>query len=374
MEKLRNKLNEIDDQIVKLYAERMETVKEIGQFKEKAHLPITSKSREDEVVKRLEKEVPEEISVFVKMLYQTIFQTSKAYQSKFTAMDTSLTKMLKETLLEGFKKFPSSASVACQGVEGAYSSIAANRLFSNPNITFFKNFEGVCTAVEKGLCRYGILPIDNSLNGSVGEVYDLLLSKKFYIVRSVRLPIRQSLLGKGSLSDVKTVYSHPQAIGQCSNYLNKAGYAVHETENTAVSAKMVSDSDDRTIAAICSAECASLYDLKVLDSNIQNDDTNFTRFICISKALELYEDSNRISIIIGLPHRSGSLQNVLARFSAMNLNLTKLSSRPVLGTEFEYIFYLDFESNVKYGEALSLLSELERECESFAFLGSYFES
>ena len=151
------------------------------------------------------------------------------------------------------------------------------------------------------------------------------------------------------------------------------GYTVHETENTAVSAKMVADSDDKTIAAICSAECASLYDLKVLDSNIQNDDTNFTRFICISKELELYEDSNRISIIIGLPHRSGSLQNVLARFSAMNLNLTKLSSRPVLGTEFEYIFYLDFESNVKHGEALSLLSELERECESFAFLGSYFE-
>ena len=139
-------------------------------------------------------------------------------------------------------------------------------------------------------------------------------------------------------------------------------------------AEMVAQSERNDVAAIASAECASLYGLKVLISGVQNEDTNYTRFICVSKNLEFYENANRISLVLGLLHKSGSLYKVLSRFSALGLNLTKLSSRPVAGTEFEYLFYLDFESNVAKNEALAIISELDLECESFEFLGSYQET
>lgn len=375
MEELRNKLNKIDDEIVKLYLERMGVVAEIGKEKEREKLPVTCGKREKEILDRIVSASPSELKQYVTMLYQTVFETSKAYQTKFTASDTPLTQEIKSALLDGYKKFPDAASVAVQGVEGAYSGIAATRLVPNASISYCNSFESVFKAVDKGLCRFGVLPIDNSLYGNVGQVYDLIKEYKFYIVRSVKLEIRHSLLAKPgtSLDNVKEVFSHEQAIGQCSKILDKLGVKVTVVSNTAIAAEMVSQSERNDVAAIASAECASLYGLKVLSSGIQNEDINYTRFICVSKNLEFYENANRISLVLGLLHKSGSLYKVLSRFSALGLNLTKLSSRPVAGTEFEYLFYLDFESSVAKNEALSIISELDSECESFEFLGSYQE-
>ena len=376
MEELRNKLNKIDDEIVKLYLERMGIVAEIGKEKERERLPVLCGKREKEILDRIVGVAPSELKQYVTMLYQTVFETSKAYQTKFTASDTPLTKRIKAALLDGYKKFPDSASVAVQGVEGAYSGIAATRLIPNASISYFNSFESVFKAVDKGLCKFGVLPIDNSLFGNVGQVYDLIKEYKFYIVKSVKLEIRHSLLAKAgtTLEGVKDVFSHEQAIGQCSKILDKLGVKVTVVSNTAVAAEMVAQSERNDVAAIASAECASLYGLKVLISGVQNEDTNYTRFICVSKNLEFYENANRISLVLGLLHKSGSLYKVLSRFSALGLNLTKLSSRPVAGTEFEYLFYLDFESNVAKNEALAIISELDLECESFEFLGSYQET
>ena len=376
MEELRNKLNKIDDEIVKLYLERMGIVAEIGKEKERERLPVLCGKREKEILDRIAGMAPSELKQYVTMLYQTVFETSKAYQTKFTASDTPLTKEIKAALLDGYKKFPDSASVAVQGVEGAYSGIAATRLVPNASISYFNSFESVFKAVDKGLCKFGVLPIDNSLFGNVGQVYDLIKEYKFYIVKSVKLEIRHSLLAKAgtTLEGVKEVFSHEQAIGQCSKILDKLGVKVTVVSNTAVAAEMVAQSERNDVAAIASAECASLYGLKVLISGVQNEDTNYTRFICGSKNLEVDENANRISLVLGLLHKSGSLYKVLSRFSALGLNLTKLSSRPVAGTEFEYLFYLDFESNVAKNEALAIISELDSECESFEFLGSYQET
>ena len=375
MEELRNKLNEIDDEIVKLYLRRMEVVADIGKEKDLKRLPIASGKREKEVLDRITASATPEMKKYLTMLYQTIFETSKAYQTNFTSKDTKLTAEIKSKLLDGYKKFPTSASVAVQGIEGAYSESAARRIFEDASLSFCNSFESVFRAVDKGLCKYGVLPIDNSTFGTVGRVYDLLNEYKFYIVKSVKLEIKHSLLAKAGveLKDVKEVISHEQAIGQCAEFIEKSHLKVTLVQNTAVAAETVANSDRNDIAAIASAECASIYGLKVLKSGIQNEEENYTRFICISKDFEIYEDANRISLVLGLPHKSGSLYRTLSRFSALNLNLTKLSSRPVAGTDFEYLFYLDFESNVAKNEALSIIAELDNECESFAFLGSYQE-
>ncbi|MDR2634626.1 MAG: chorismate mutase, partial [Clostridiales bacterium] len=194
IEDYRLKLDAIDDKIAELYRARMELAKEIGLFKADNGVQIYDRAREKEIINRVAKAFPVELKAYVKQLFDTLIETSKAYQSRFLkhGLDTAL-----ETALSAADRpFPVSASVACQGVDGAFSSIAAEKLFVISDITYFKSFDGVFNAVEKGLCEYGVLPIENSTVGSVNEVYDLMKKHRFYIVRSLRLPVSHNLLAK----------------------------------------------------------------------------------------------------------------------------------------------------------------------------------
>lgn len=377
LEELRKKIDTLDDEIAKLYLERQSVVKKIGEEKARNRTAVADPSREKQIIARVTKTADDEQKIYLKRVFETIMETSRAYQRRLVAPVSPLADELRRVLMEGKKYFPVSSTVACQGVEGSYSSIAADKLFEIADITYFRNFEGVFQAVEKGLCDYGVLPIENSAVGSVNAVYDLMKKHRFYIVRSIKLKVCHHLLAKKGvkISDIKEIFSHEQAIGQCAEYLQKFAKDVKITAcpNTAVAAEKVAASDRTDVACISSRNCADLYDLGILDGNIQDNDSNYTRFICISKNLQVFAPAGKISIMMTLPHESGSLNRVLNKFSTLGLNLTKLESRPLPGTDFEFMFYFDFEGQIENSDTLALIAELDRGSEQFFFLGSYYE-
>jgi len=261
-------------------------------------------------------------------------------------------------------------------VEGAYAQIACEKMFKAPFIMYFKNFEGVFNAIEQGLCQYGILPIENSTAGSVKKVYDLMIQHNFSIVRTFRLKIEHHLLANSgaSLSEIKEIYSHEQAISQCAEFLEKLkGVKVIPVENTAVAAKQVAESGRNDVAALSSRSCGELYGLTCLAPCVQDKDNNRTRFICITKNLEVYPGSDKTSIMMTLPHRPGALYRVLARMYVLGINVTKLESRPIPDSDFEFMFYFDLETSIYSEEFVQLMCELDELCEEFKYLGSYTE-
>lgn len=373
---LRQQIDNIDDQIVTLYRERMQLSKKVAEEKNKSGKGVTNRIREKEILNRVTDAVDDDIKVYTKQVFETLFDTSKAYQLRYIDGTSKSREMIEKALLDADKPFPQKAYVACQGIDGAYSNIATEKLFPLSNIMYFKNFEGVFQAVEKGLCKYGVLPIENSIAGSVNTVYDLMKEHSFRIVKSIKLRIQHSILAKKGvkLEDIKEIISHEQAINQCSKFIKSLGdIKVTVCSNTALGAKIVSESDRRDLACIASNECAGIYDLDIIKSNVQNADNNYTRFICISKELEIYKGANKISIMMTVPHESGSLNKILNRFSTLNLNLTKLESRPLENTSFEFMFYFDFEADLHDKEILNLISELDNEAQDFTFLGNYTE-
>ncbi|MDE6293086.1 MAG: chorismate mutase [Clostridiales bacterium] len=375
LNELRTEIDAIDDKIASLYDRRMKLIKQVGEEKSRTNRYVQDLTRENAIIRRVTKAVDEDVRVYCKQMFETLFETSRAYQARFVRIPSGIAEEIRSNLESGLKAFPDYASVACQGVEGAYSMIATNRLFPLSDITYFKNFEGVFHAVEKGLCRYGMLPIENSSVGSVNDVYDLMKEHKFYIVRSIKLHVQHHLLAKrgAKLSDINEVFSHEQAINQCKKWLGNTDIKVTVVPNTAVAAKMVAESDRTDVACISSRECASLYGLSVLAANMQDNDNNYTRFILISKKMEIFKKANRVSIMVNLPHTSGSLNRMLNKFSTLGFNLTKLESRPLPNSSFEFMFYFDFEADIENPEVVNLFAELENGEGQLVFLGSYYE-
>ncbi len=372
---IRDKINTVDDQLLKLFLERMELSREVAEEKTKQNLPILNTKREREVLSRISANSGD-MDGYARILFSTLFELSRSYQGSCMGTTTSkLAEKIYAALDETPKLFPAKAVVACQGIEGANSQQACDRMFSFADIMYFKNFEGVFNAVEKGLCEYGVLPIENSAHGSVNDVYDLMQGHSFNIVRSIKQHISHNLLvlPGTKLSDIKEVISHPQAIGQCSSFIAKIGAKSTYVENTAVAAEMLAGMGRRDVAAISSEECAAMYGLEILKGNIQNTDNNYTRFIAISKKLEIYPGSGKISLMFTTTDTPGSLSRIMSRFSSIGVNLSKIESRPMSGSDFKYVFYTDLDASVYSEEVIKLLSEMERELKFFVFLGSYQE-
>ena len=370
----RAKIDEIDAQIAHLFAERMQAAEAIADYKAQNHLPIYHPAREREVLLSAS-QAAAPYSREARVVFGAMMDVSRSRQAARLAGESPLTQAISRAVAETPATFPQNATVACQGIEGAYSHQAANRLFALPQILFFQRFDGVFQAVEKGLCRYGVLPIENSSAGSVTEVYDLMKGRDFSIVRGTRLHIVHALLTRGAkLGQIREVISHEQAVRQCAPFL-KAHPEIRVTlcANTAVAAQTVANSGRDDLAAIASPACAELYGLTALPDSIQASDNNHTRFIVISKKPEIYPGANRISLMLTLPHVAGSLYRMIARFSALEMNLLKIESRPIPGRDFEFMFYLDLEGSVYSKELLQSLADMEHICESFRYLGSYPE-
>ncbi len=377
LQDLRAEINQIDEELVSLFLKRMNVAAEVAAYKKEHGLPVLDPARERALLARLSDRAGTENEEDIRTLYATILELSRSRQHRLLDADPALYGEILRAIEETPKLFPERATVACQGVEGAYSQIAAERLFRAPNITFFNNWEKVFDAIEAGLCRYGVIPIENSTAGSVKRVYDLMIDRNFRIVRTVRQKIDHNLLArKGtSLSDIREIVSHEQAISQCSEFLASLGSSVKITrvENTAAAARMVAESGRADLASLSSRTSAEQYGLAVLAASVQNNGNNHTRFICITNKTEIYPGADRTSLMVVAPHKPGSLYRLLSRFNALGINLLKLESRPIPDRDFEFMFYFDLECSV-YSEKLArLLSELEAECEAFSYLGSYSE-
>ena len=372
----RARIDAIDDEMVRLFAERMEVAAGIAAYKKENNLPVLDMRREKEKLLQIAEKTPEGLKDYAVSLYSLIFELSRSCQSRLLGTKSELTEQIETALKETSPLFPGHAVVACQGVEGSYQQLACERLFKLPNIFYFASFGAVFSAIEKGLCQYGVIPVENSTAGSVNAVYDLMMKHNFRIVRSVRLKIDHNLLVKPGTKweDVKEIYSHEQAISQCAAFLQQhPGIRVVPCENTAIAAKMVADSSRRDIAALSSRECMRLYNLEALAESVQDQGNNHTRFICISKDLEIYPGADRTSLMLTLPHQPGSLYKLLSRFYALGINMNKLESRPMPERNFEFMFYFDLETSVYSLEFRQLMAELPSLCDSFSYLGSYSE-
>lgn len=376
LEQMREEINQIDQELVDLFRRRMELSKSIGAYKQANQLPVQDPARERELLGRVAEQAGEELSEYAQSMYQTILAVSRSYQNAESTRRSGTYQQIQAMLEKTPELFPQRSSVACQGVEGAFSQLACQRLFKLPNIMFFQSFEHVFKAVESGMCQFGVLPIENSTAGSVNKIYDLMLEHNFFIVRSARLKVSHNLLVKPGvkLEDIREIYSHEQAINQCSDFLGTLkDVKITVCENTAVAAQMVSQSDRKDIAAISSRLCAEQYSLQRLKTSVQNQGSNYTRFICISKTPQIYPGADKTSIMMIVPHRPGSLSHILTKFSILGINLTKLESRPLPEREFEFMFYFDLEASVYAPEMERLFLDLESECETIRYLGSYSE-
>ncbi len=376
IEELRNKIDNIDTELVRLLKERLSVAASIAEYKKENNLPVLDRSRERALLNKVSKEAGAEFENEARTFFYDLMGVSRAYQSKLLGVRSSYGGKIAEAIETTDKIFPESAMVACQGVEGAYSQQACEKVFSNPTIVYLNSWEGVFHAVESGFCRYGILPLENSNAGSVNRIYDLLAQFNFSIVRSTRLHVNHSVLAKkgAKIEDIKEVYSHEQAINQCSEYLaTLKNVKVHVCENTAMAAKFVAESDRNDVAALSSKKCAELYNLSVLKEAVQNDGNNYTRFICISKNLEIYPGATKTSLMIVAPHKPGSLYNILSKFNALGINVIKLESRPIPGSDFEFMFYFDIDVSVYSEKFQVLLGQLEADAEKFQYFGSYTE-
>ena len=372
----RKQIDQIDRQLVDLFTQRMEVAAGIAQYKKANGLKVLDASRERAKLQQVTELAGEEMQDYTASLYSVLFELSRSYQGRLTREETPLTAAIANAIEGTDRLFPERATVACQGVEGAYSQLACQRLFRSPNEFYFDTFEAVFSAIEQGLCRYGVIPVENSTAGSVNAVYDLMMKHNFHIVRSVRIKVDHNLLAKPGtkLSDIKEIYSHGQAIDQCAKFLSTLkDVTVIRCENTAAAAKMVAQSGRSDVAALASRSCVELYGLQCLAPSCQDQGNNFTRFICITKDLEIYPGADRTSLMMVLPHRPGSLYKVLSRFYALGINLNKLESRPMPERNFEFMFYFDLETSVYSPQFIQLMGELQDICEEFSYLGSYSE-
>ena len=376
LNELRTQIDAIDENLVDLFVRRMNLSAQVADYKKANQMPIYVPARERQILQDVAKMAGPDMANYTRVLYSMLFELSRSYQSKRNNELTPLYKQITESIENTPKLFPQAPMVACQGVEGAYSQIACEKIFKNPFIMYFKNFDSVFNAIEQGLCQYGILPIENSTAGSVKKIYDLMIRHNFSIVRTFRLKVDHNLLANpgAAIEGITQIYSHEQAINQCSDFLkNHTGIQIIPVENTAVAANMVAQSGRLDVAAISSHSCEELYGLKSLADSIQDKGNNRTRFICISKNLEIYPGSDKTSIMMVLSHKPGALYKVLARLYTLGINVIKLESRPIPDRDFEFMFYFDLENSIYSEEFVQLMCELDDLCEEFKYLGSYTE-
>ncbi len=371
---IRNRIDKTDEEILKQFLTRMELCEEIAACKKEQAIPVFNRAREREILACAEENAGE-MGPYAYYLFSVLMELSRTRQAELCATPTKVGEQIEKALQTEEDFFPRTGTVACQGVEGGNGQAACDKLLPRGKIVYVKTFEAVFAAVESGLCKYGIVPIENSTNGSVRSIYELLQKRGLFIVRATNLLIRHELLAKPGvqMKDIREIYSHEQALGQCSKFLNGLSDSIKITpsDNTAAAAKMVAETDRVDCAAIASHGCAALYGLTVINDDIQDSDNNHTRFICVAKEPTIYAGANRISLILSSDNKPGALYAILSKLAVRGINMSKLESCPVTGRNFEYVFFIELEASVKEPGVLPVLEELSRGCEVFHYLGCY---
>ena len=375
---LRQQIDQIDSQIFSLFAERARVSEGVAAYKREHGLRVFDPARERQKVASAAAAAPEDLATYAQVLMELLMEASRSRQHALLGdveKDPVLAR-IDAARASTPELFPRSACVCCQGVEGAYSQMAAEKFFRRPQIAYAPSFDAVFRTVEQGLAEFGVLPLENSTAGSVNQMFDLMVEHSFYVVRTTRVKVEHNLLARRGaiIEGIRDIYSHEQAIGQCAEFLSGLpDVRVHVCENTAVAAKRVAESGRTDVAALSSRSCADLYDLDVLVADAQDHDNNYTRFACISRDLRIYPGADRTSLMIVLPHEPGALYKLLAKFYALDINLLKLESRPIPERDFEFRFYFDIECPVAAPEFSALMSSIGSLCQECRYLGSYAE-
>lgn len=373
LEEIRLEINDIDEKLIKLFTQRMECAREVGLYKKENNIPILNADREQEILDEMLVRGGE-FGYESQLLYSNIMELSRALQHNIVGSG----KEMKKLIDNAGKDIPytKDTRVAVQGIAGANNHEATLKIFPDCEPQFCKSFKDVFASIENGDADYGVLPVENSSAGSVSDVYDLILKHRFYIVKSIDMEIHYCLasIPQASLEDIEEVWSHPQALAQCSNKITENNYRTLPSANTAVAARDVAKSKRIDLATVCNRSAVEEYGLKILEEHYENRSDNTTRFIVISKRLYIPENADKISLCFALPHITGSLYSVLCRFNSIGLNLTKIESRPIANKPFEYLFYLDFTGNVGSENVMNLLCALSTELPEFSFLGNYREN
>ncbi len=370
---LRKEIDDIDEQLIPLLIKRMNISKQVAEYKVQRGLPVLNEQREKEILDDVHKKCGEQGDTIATVFAATM-DASRALQHKIIGGGKELRSAVEKAVVDE-KLSENDGFVACAGVAGSYADKTANHLFPKAQIKHYRQFEDVFEAVNRGEAPFGVIPVENSTAGSVHESYDLIMKYKFFVVGAYSLKINHCLCANADANyeDINEVYSHPQALSQCSKFLKDFDFTGINFTNTAAAAQFVKNSGKNNIGAICSEEAAKRYGLKVLKNNIQNISDNTTRFIVISKKMVIEKNADKISLIFSLPHTTGSLYRILGRFSMAGLNLTKLESRPMANGDFSYYFYVDLLGNINDEGTLDLICALSSELPGFKFLGNFCE-
>ena len=355
LDRARKQINEIDSEMRELFVRRMQAAELVAEYKAEHGLAIYDPTREDEVIRRNSEKIENEAlrAHYVNFLKNTM-AVSRAYQS---------------SIMEGMR-------VAYSGTEGAFAHIAASKLYPSAKKLSYASFSEAYRAVEDGECDVAVLPIENSYNGEVGQVIDLMFSGSLYVNGMYELPVTQDLLAvKGAtISDVKTVVSHPQALGQCAKYIKKHGFESIEYENTALAARYVADRSDKSIAAIGSRDAAQIFGLDVIDHDINESRSNTTRFAVFSRIQTKKSQSEaglHSILLFTVRNEAGALARAIDVIGAHGFNMRNLRSRPMKELLWEYYFYVETEGNIQSDKGKTMMEELGEFCDRLKFAGTY---
>ncbi len=352
LEKARETINRVDSEMAALFTERMRAAEQVAAYKKEHGLPITDAEREAAVIRSGAQQVDDPIlrEYYVRFIQETM-ALSRAYQSR---------------LLEGMR-------VAYSGTEGAFAHIATGKLFPSAEKIGFPDFESAYRAVENGECDAAVLPVENSTNGEVGQVMDLMFSGGLFINRMLDLPVTQDLLVKPgtSIEEIRTVISHPQALGQCAVRIREMGWQTEEYPNTALAAKFVAGTNDRTVAAIASAEAAEQFGLAVLERNLNASRSNTTRFAVFTRAENTQTPGTCSALMFTVRNEAGALARAIDVIGHYGFNMRTLRSRPMKELLWQYYFYVEAEGDLHTQNGQDMLRALAVFCDKLKPVGCY---
>ncbi len=359
LDEARNNINRIDREMLKLFEERMSCSKAIAGYKKEKALSIKDKEREKELIKKNRELVEnKEIEGYYVDFLKKIIDLSCEYQSK---------------LIDGIR-------IAYSGAAGAFSYIAAKKLFPEGELCPFNDFSEAYRAVERGEMDAAVLPIENSFAGDVGTVMDLIFSGSLYINHVTSVDIVQNLLSVpgASLDTIKTVVSHPQALDQCGEYLTAHGFETIAYSNTALAAEYVKEKNDKTMAAIASEETAEIFGLSLVEKAINTSSNNTTRFAVFSRSqnspkVSGKHDNERFILVYTVQNEAGALAQTLNIIGAHGFNMISLRSRPMKDLMWTYYFYVEAEGNIHSENGQDMLKELSVLCAKLKLVGAYIE-
>ncbi|MCR5418418.1 MAG: prephenate dehydratase [Lachnospiraceae bacterium] len=369
---LREKIDQVDRQIVSLYEERMKICADIAEFKIDNGKRVFDRTREEEKLRSVKALTHNEFnSMGIEELFEQIMSMSRKLQYQ---MLTEKSVMGRLPFIEVDSLIEDKARVVFQGARGSYSQAAMEAYFGKDISSFHvETFRDAMSAIEEGSADFAVLPIENSTAGIVSEIYDLLAEFENYIVAEQIIEIRHCLMAcqGADMDTIQRVYAHPQALMQCSEFLSSYPWEQISMKNNAFAAAKVRDEQDVTQAAVASEYAAGYYGLQILQKEIQQSESNSTRFIVVTNQKIFLRNAGKISICFELPHRSGALYHMLSHFIYNNLNMTGIESRPIPDRPWEYRFFIDFDGNLSDGAVKNAIRGLREEARNLQILGNY---